>query len=363
MFIFFILLVGGFVVLPQAVSADTTIRILPDGDNFASGWDDASDGCQTDSTRWNELDEFPHDGSTTCRTAVVLAETDNTLTLNLENPASPTGYRDIDVRFFVVGRILSGDGIVEVSACDSATVANVTGTGTYTEVSTFYETCLGTAEWTPAVLNTATVSARCADTTQPTGTTCSVTAMWAEVIYTIPGGDEVGAGGAGFPADMLPTCAELGPVDWILPTTQPGSLNVTIEDHRREASLALQYLVNWGDDTATIAPATPISHTYPAPDVYTITMRVQYRDGSIHIFASFIDLRGNNCALSRFVANFFPALTLLGGLTAVGALIVTLSQRKATKRVRKYLLVVTVVAFSVIIAVAIYMRAAGIPLI
>ncbi len=356
-----LLLVSGTLLIPTAAAAVTTTQIFPNGDNFAIGWDSATDGCQTDSSRWDELDEFPHDGGTTCRTGVVLSETDNTLTLELQTTVLPA-FVDVDVRFFMVARIVSGDGFIEVSACDSAVVANVTGLAAYTQVSTFYETCLGTTEWSQTVINTATVSARCSDTTQPDGTTCSVTAMWAEVIVTTASGDEPSAGAAGFPPDMTPVCAELGPADWILPTTSPGSLNVTIEDHRREASLALQYLVNWGDNTGTITPATPVSHTYARPDIYTITMRIQYRDGSIHIFASFIDLRGNNCALSAFVANFFPALGLLGGLTAVGALIVTLSQRKATKRMRKYLLVVTVVAFGIIIAVAIYMRAAGIPL-
>lgn len=167
----------------------------------------------------------------------------------------------------------------------------------------------------------------------------------------------------GFPPATRPTCNELTPVDWLIPTTQPGSLNVTIEDRRREAGIALQYLVSWGDGSATIVPKTPISHTYAVPDIYTITMRIQYRDGSIHLFVAYVDLRGNNCALSQFVNDVVPILGLLGGLTAVGALIVTLSQRKKTvvKRLRRYLLVVTVITFGIIIAVVIYMRAAGIP--
>lgn len=206
------------------------------------------------------------------------------------------------------------------------------------------------------------------------GYTSDGTGNWAQIIVVlhpidaVSGGDPgptPGGGGVGFPADAKPLCAELGPADWILPTTRPGSLNVTIEDRRREASLALQYLVSWGDGTAVIVPKTPVSHAYAKPDIYTITMRIQYRDGSIQLFTSFIDLRGNNCALSAFVAEFFPILGMLGGLTAVGAFIVTLSQRERKKAVlkflRKWLLAVTAVAFGIIIAVAIYMQAAGIP--
>ena len=186
----------------------------------------------------------------------------------------------------------------------------------------------------------------------------------------IDGGGGAGAGFGGGPTQLDYRCDKLSPVSWISASTEPASKNVTIYDNRRVAALVLQYLVNWGDGWASSATSMPISHTYEKEGLYTITARVAYRTGEIEVFATFVDVRGNNCALHAFVQDIFPILTMLGGLAFIAAFILFLTRKsnkllKFKKEVRvllqRYLLAIAAVSFSIIVVVAIYAAASGIP--
>jgi hypothetical protein len=186
----------------------------------------------------------------------------------------------------------------------------------------------------------------------------------------VGGGDDGGGGGGGrvpFPFDFPEPSCGLGVVDWISPSVQPGSRTVTINDQRREAALVILYNVNWGDNTASSHVVSRFNHTYAKDGIYVITLAVQYRAGAIEIFVSdFVDLRANNCSLQKFVREILPVISVLVGLCVVGVFIVGLSRRRIRLKLRKllerYLLVIILVGLGIIVAVAIYATASGIPI-
>jgi len=184
---------------------------------------------------------------------------------------------------------------------------------------------------------------------------------------------EGGGGGGGqprFPTDLDYAC-DLSPVDWLLAQSSVESRNVTIYDYRREAALATQYLVLWGDGgLGTESTTTPVSHTYAEPEKYVVTVRVVYQTGAIDIFTTYVDVRGNNCAVHSFAQDILPVVVLTAGLAFIAAFIV-LATRRATEIIRigkamrvrlgRWLLLVAAILVGFVIVFYIYAAAAGIP--
>ena len=182
------------------------------------------------------------------------------------------------------------------------------------------------------------------------------------------GGSAPGVGGGGggmFVPGFDATCA-LGVGDWLLSTTQPGSKTVTLDDTRPEAALAILYLVNWGDGEFSRATSTPINHTYEEGKLYNVTVRVQYRNNVIEYFVTFVDVRGNNCALQKFSREIMPILWALGALSIVSAAIVTGARYRIApnkrRALRRILLTVGIVALGSAMAIVVYAYLAGIPI-
>jgi hypothetical protein len=158
---------------------------------------------------------------------------------------------------------------------------------------------------------------------------------------------------------------DVSPFDWLLP--QPAGkrpcTNVTLEDVRPSAALAILYLWSWGDGTTTVTTAPTANHTYAEEKVYKITVRVQYRNGAIDIFVIHVDTRGLNCSVSEFIQEIFPILLGLVGLALLSSIIVTASRRSKTakKRLNTLFLVVAIGALVVVILVGLYAAILGIP--
>ena len=175
----------------------------------------------------------------------------------------------------------------------------------------------------------------------------------------------VGGGGGMFVPGFDATCA-LGVGDWLLSTTQPGSKTATLDDTRPEAALAILYLVNWGDGEFSRATSTPINHTYEEGKLYNVTVRVQYRNNVIEYFVTFVDVRGNNCALQKFSREIMPILWALGALSIVSAAIVTGARYRIApnkrRALRRILLTVGIVALGSAMAIVVYAYLAGIPI-
>ena len=158
-------------------------------------------------------------------------------------------------------------------------------------------------------------------------------------------------------------------MDWLSAVPGSGSRNVTVLDQRREASLAISYIINWGDGAHSSGTATPLSHTYSEEGLYSITVRIAYRDGSINIFTAWADVRGNNCSFQMFAEDFIPALTLLGALAFIAGLIMFATKKtkvalkpQVRRRLARYLFVIVVAVFGFIVAMALYASVAGIPI-
>lgn len=196
---------------------------------------------------------------------------------------------------------------------------------------------------------------------------CEVSSINVVVQYLLPGDDEEPPGGPldeffkflrptpgipEFPPEMPLKCKDVGRLDWLLPVADVGSRNVTIEDNRREASLAVNYVIAWGDGTGNVYSKLPATHTYEDPGVYRITMRVQYRDGSIQIFTSLINVDGNGCSLQMFIEEWLPLLVGIVGLLFLAAIIVQASKlKKNPKRKLRLLFLGTLVVFAIFIAI------------
>ena len=365
-----LLVVGGFTTPPAVSAATTTVRIFPNADVAGANWNDASDGCQVDATRFDEVDEFPHDSGATCRSKSTTLG--GGFQVDFPNPDVPGDVTDIDVRLVVVGRIFSGDAILTVSAFVAACGGNPTNPTTtetdYTTVVEFYELCNDEREWTLADLAAVRVDASCTLNVAPAGV-CTVTQMYLDVVFTIPdGGGETPeppiSGGYGtFKNDFdlnYPSLFDLN--------ADPSRRcsNITIEDTRSEAALAILYIWNFGDGTQEQTTKGSVGHTYAKQGLYTVTIRVQYRSGAIEIFLVNVNARGDECLFNEFVHDWFPILLLLIGLMVLAALTVQLSKRRGDpnfkRLLRRLFLLVALIAFAIMAAVVIYTSAMGIPI-
>ena len=142
--------------------------------------------------------------------------------------------------------------------------------------------------------------------------------------------------------------------------------NVTIEDTRSIAALAVLYVWNFGDGTQEETAKGSVGHVYKEEGLYTVTVRVQYRTGAIEIFLVNVNARGDECLFSEFVHDFFPLLLALIALMAIAAAIVQASKRRIEKRLRKLLirlfLSVALIAFGIVAVVVIYTTGMNIPI-
>ena len=191
----------------------------------------------------------------------------------------------------------------------------------------------------------------------------------------VGGGDDDDAGGGGFARSMTPKeltyrCPSLSSLDWLVAQPVTGSLDVTVYDNRRDASFAIQYLVNWGDGTATAATSAPISHTYEKGDLYLVTARIAYQNGAVAIYTTYVDTRANNCALKTFAEDIVPPILLLAGLALITAFILIVTRRSTEiirmgktmrKRVGNVLLWAVIILVLFVVGVYIYAQLAGIP--
>ena len=359
-----LLIVGGFV-LPTASAATSTVRILPNADVAGANWNDATDGCQVDAVRFDEVDEFPHDSGATCRS--ISTTLLGSFQVDFPNPDAPGKVIDIDVRLVVVGRIFSGDVILTVSAfvaaCGGNPVSPTTTETDYTTVVRFYELCNDEREWTLADLAAVRASAQC--TLVGVDGVCTVTQMYLEVAFTVPAG-----GGGGTPEPPVGGGYGTFRNDFALtyPNPDPSRRcsNVTIEDTRSEAVLAILYIWNFGDGTQEQTTKGSVGHTYAEQGLYTVTVRVQYRSGAIEIFLINVNARGGECLFNEFVQEWFPILLLLIGLMLLAAFIVQLSKHRGDpnfkRLLRRMFLFIALIAFAIMAAVVIYTSAMGIPI-
>ena len=240
-------------------------------------------------------------------------------------------------------------------------------TGTFTTPSTFSETCADDASrnWVLTDLTASTdITTRLANGSGIG--TYTATNVFIEIIFTVPDGDVIGPdgsydkflkstrlGGEPFPDPEMPVkCKEVGRLDWLTPGANVGARNVTVEDNRREAALAVNYVIAWGDGTGNVYSKLPATHTYAEPGLYRITMRVQYRDGSIQIFATLINVDGNGCSLQMFIDEWLFLLVGIIGLLFLAAIIVQASKlKKNPKRKLRLLFLGTLVAFAIFIGI------------
>ena len=198
-------------------------------------------------------------------------------------------------------------------------------------------------------------------------------------IYTLFSSGEVGTGGVGggsgvsgsssgsgadigFKADFgIDVFGWLFPPD---PASPRNCLGVTLEDTRSVAASAILYLWGWGDGSTTQTVEPRANHQYVKEEVFTVTIRVQYRNGAIEIFTLRVDTREANCAFSGFVQDLFPILLALVVLLLISAVIVQTTKRlrmKPKRRLRRLFLTVALLALGIMAAVAIYTSAMGIP--
>ena|SRR3990167_945879 len=142
--------------------------------------------------------------------------------------------------------------------------------------------------------------------------------------------------------------------------------DVTIEDTRSAAALAILYIWGFGDGTQQSTTNGSVRHVYEKEGLYTVTVRVQYRSGAIDIFLVNVNARGNECLFSEFVHDFFPILLLLIALMLLAVFIVQASKHRFRKKLKKLLrrlfLSVALIAFAIMAAVVIYTSAMGIPI-
>ncbi len=178
------------------------------------------------------------------------------------------------------------------------------------------------------------------------------------------GGGGGGGGGPAIPTDLSLACP-LSPLDWLVLNPVDGHRDVTIYDGRPEAALAVLYIVGWGDGVTTLSATTPVNHTYPADDVYTLSVRVQHRTGLIEIFTTQVDTRGNNCSAQKFANEYLGILLMLAVLFILAAVITIASRR--IKGVRKKMfrrlflwLGIGIILFA--LGFVIYAALAGIPI-
>jgi len=172
-------------------------------------------------------------------------------------------------------------------------------------------------------------------------------------VLTTGGGGGGSGGGGGLPKDFID-------IDY------PRFFrcqNVTFSDNRPEAALAILYIWSFGDGTAEFTTEPTVNHTYREEGLYVVTVRVQYRGGGIDIATSWVDTRGFNCVLAKFIELIFPILAMLGGLMALTAFFVYQSRlpKKKRERLMRAFLAVSLGCFGVIVAVTLYATFVGLP--
>ena len=197
--------------------------------------------------------------------------------------------------------------------------------------------------------------------------------IWTErmiqFVYDIQQAPESGVGGGDSPpAIVVGGYGTFESLFRLYYSTNPKSFrcaNITIEDVRPAAALAILYVWGFGDGTQETTTTGRVKHTYEKEGLYTVTVRVQYRSGAIDTFLINVNARGSQCLFNEFVLNFFPLLLLLIGLMLLATVIVQFSKyridRDLKKLLRRLFLSIALLAFAVMAVVAIYMAAMGIP--
>jgi len=347
-------------------SAVTITRLLPSADstNFpVSLWNSATDGCQVDAIGFDELDEFPHDGATTCRSIdvagsanfeVVLPDiTDNRLILSVEAFATARVYR-------VLPNGVPTNGLFRLELRTGATDCDPTGSSTivfatampYTALSRNYAACSSRA-WTLADVNSLQIRGSCEVGADITG--CSVTNVFVEITFQEgdDGGGGDGGGGGGVPRGWN-----------VKYPKSPGTCReIQIEDQRPVAALAILYVWNFGDGQSTTTTEGLVNHTYETEGLYTVKVRVQYTSGFIDAATIKVNARGVECLFTEFANDFFPLLFGLVLLMVVSSIVVVSSRRAkgSSKRLLLNIFLGTaLVAVTIMVLTVLYMAWQGI---
>ena len=142
--------------------------------------------------------------------------------------------------------------------------------------------------------------------------------------------------------------------------------NITIEDTRSQAALAILYVWNFGDGKQEQTTKGSVGHVYEKEGLYTVTVRVQYRSGAVEVMLINVNARGTQCIFSEFVNDWFPILLLLIGLMLLAAFTVQAAKYRGdpdSKRLLKRLfLLIALTAFGIMAAIVVYTSAMGIPI-
>jgi hypothetical protein len=179
-------------------SRTTTLTLLPSSDS-ANSWLTATP-CQTDATAFDELDEDPNDGDTTCRRATVSATNALVDTHMGDVAGGPLGViDDYDVTAIAETRLetagqdgspncttfvlcgllqLTGGGCAPNPSTDLFYETSTTG-ALYVTRSKLYESCMlagaSAVEWTEARINNLRIAQSCEDGAGGGSTTCRTT--------------------------------------------------------------------------------------------------------------------------------------------------------------------------------------------
>jgi hypothetical protein len=368
-----ILLLGTLVVLPPTASAaPATIRLFPNSDNNAPViWQEPCVGM-SNQIYFEEVNEWPTDlGTGGCIT--VNTDSDE-FVLGFQNlPGDARSVTSVTLIVVALGTNLGVNGFDIDTSCANFGLANeqwghfleVTGAyTTYTTANFIQGARQGCSDdggaivfpWTLAMVNNLLVTGLC---DVAAGGTCEVSTINVLVTYTVGDG-----GDGGPPVDVGGGYGTF--LKWFDVNYPRRCQDVTIEDTRSEAALAILYIWNFGDGKQEQTTNGSVSHSYEKEGLYTVTVRVQYRSGAIEIFLINVNARGNECRFTEFVNDWFPILLLLIVLCLLAAFIVEASKSRLEKNVRKklrrLLLLIGLLAFGIMAAVVVYTSAMGIPI-
>ena len=369
------LLLGSFVVLPTANAGPITVRLFPNIDNVAPAqWQEP---CAGDSNQvyFEEVNDFPSDlGAGGCIQTDVDTNSDD-FRLGFENLPSTARSVSSVTLVVVAFRTLPGiNGFDIDTPCANyglaseqwAHLLDVTD-GVYTTyvVADFaqgdYRGCRDDLNrffpWTVEMLNAVQVTGTC---DVNLGGHCEVSSINLVVTYIDGGGsgdDDGDEGGVGPGV----------PPGWNV--RYPGIPNncreVTIEDQRPEAVLAVLYVWSFGDGQVTTTSRGFVTHAYDEDGLYSVVVRVQYSTGSIDSFVVKVNARGSECIFSEFLNDFGPILLSLIALMLAASVIV-MSVRRIPKDSKRLLLRVflgvAIAATAVLLAVLGYAHWANIPI-
>jgi hypothetical protein len=153
-------------------------------------------------------------------------------------------------------------------------------------------------------------------------------------------------------------------VDITYPNLFLCSGELTFEDTRPQAENAILYRWSFGDGTPIEITTEPrVNHTYEEPGRYTVTIRVQYSDGTVEFLTAEVSTIPGECFIGTFVSDIFPILLAVFALSIAAAVIVAISRmrKERRKRVIKWLLAIGISGLVIMVVVVVYAFLKGIP--